>query len=289
MSASAWVKFGLMSLIWGSTYLWTKLAVQEIGPFTLVSFRTLLAIICLALVLWQQRTPIKFRRRWPIYLFLGTVTMGLPFVLAAWAGTVIPSSLSAILNSTNPFWTVLIASFFLPEERLTINRLVGLALGFTGVVVLMSDRLMVGVGNFQLGMLAMLFAAVCYAVSAVVVRLKTRGIPPTALTIGELIFAWLLVTPGAFIFEAPVRLPAQAVTWAAVFFLGIMASGLSLVLYFSLLHEIGATRTATASYLQPLIGVALGAVFLAEQLDWRMLAGGVMILAGVWWVNKRKK
>ena len=85
------------------------------------------------------------------------------------------------------------------------------------------------------------------------------------------------------------RLPAQAVTWVAVFFLGIMASGLSLVLYFSLLHEIGATRTATASYLQPLIGVALGAVFLAEQLDWRMLAGGVMILAGVWWVNKRKK
>ncbi len=283
------MKFGLMTLIWGSTYLWIKLAVQEIGPFTLVSLRTVFAISGILILVLKQRTSILIRRRWPIFLFLGVINMGLPFVLTSWAGKIIPSGLSAILNSTIPLWTILIASALLPEERFTASRLIGVVFGFGGVIVLMSNRLSGELGAYQLGMLAMLVSALLYAVSSILIRLKAKGIPAEALSFGQLLFAWLAVTPGAVLFEAPFQFPTQVVTWAAVIFLGLFASGLSLVLYFSLLHEIGPTRTAMGSYIQPLISVALGALVLGEQLDWRMVLGGMMIIAGVWWVNKRRK
>jgi len=155
------------------------------------------------------------------------------------------------------------------------------------VVVLMSNQLGEGFGDFQVGILAMLLSAFFYGMGTVVIKLKAGGITSQALTTGQMLMAWLAVTPLTLVVEAPFRLPVEPLTWFALAWMGILGSAIGLVVYFSMLYEIGPTRAAMTTYLLPLVGVALGIIFLGEQPDWRMLAGGLMVVAGVWWVNRR--
>lgn len=289
MSVKNWARFVALGLIWGSSFLWIKIALQDIGPFTLVAFRIFFAFLGTLVLVLVKRISLPLGKNLGIYFFLGLFNMAVPFVLISWAEKFIPSGLAAILNSSMPLWTLLIAAFWLPEERLTPARVFGLLLGFAGVVVLMSNQLGEGFGGYQLGILAMLASALSYALSSVFTRLKSKGISSEALTFGQLIFAYLVVMPGAVGLEAPFRFPSSGLTWLAVIWLGLLGSCVALVLYFSMLHDVGPTRTSMATYIFPLVGVLLGTIFLGEQPDWRLLVGGLMIIAGVWWVNKRKK
>jgi drug/metabolite transporter (DMT)-like permease len=186
-----------------------------------------------------------------------------------------------------PLWTLIISALLLPEEHITRRKVVGLLLGFGGVVLLVSNQLSEGLGGYQLSILAMLLSAFFYGLSTVVIKLKAEGIPPEALTMGQMLMAWLAVMPMALVVEVPFHFPLEGLTWFALAWMGILSSAIGLVVYFSMLYEIGPTRVAMTTYLLPLVGVALGAIFLGEQPDWRMLAGGLMVVAGVWWVNRR--
>jgi len=276
-----------LGLVWGSSFLWTKLALREIGPFTLVTIRIFLALLGIAVIMWRAKVTFPLRQKFGLFLFLGLFNMSIPFVLASWAQKSIPSGLASILNSTMPLWTLVISAALLPNERITRRKVVGLLLGFGGVVVLMSNQLGEGFGDFQVGILAMLLSAFFYGMGTVVIKLKAGGITSQALTTGQMLMAWLAVTPLTLVVEAPFRLPVEPLTWFALAWMGILGSAIGLVVYFSMLYEIGPTRAAMTTYLLPLVGVALGIIFLGEQPDWRMLAGGLMVVAGVWWVNRR--
>jgi drug/metabolite transporter (DMT)-like permease len=138
-----------------------------------------------------------------------------------------------------------------------------------------------------MGELAMVAASLLYAGSAVFARLTLRGVAAESQALGQMVSAGFLIFPAALAFEAPFTVPAQAGTWVAVAWLGLIGSCLALVLYFSLLSSVGPTRTTLVSYIFPLVGVVLGVVFLNEVMDWRLLVGGLAIISGVAIVNRR--
>ena len=288
MSGKDWIKFIALGLIWSSSFLWIKIAVQEIGPFTLVAFRVLFALLGILLVVAYRRSGLPERKRWWIFLTLGLFNVVAPFVLISWAETRIPSAVASILNSTTPLFSILIAPLFIKDEKITAYRLIGLGAGFLGVIVLMSNQLEGGLGGYQLGLGAMLAATFFYAISAVFARTQTAGMTPEVQSLGQMMAAWLFITPVSAVVESPLFPPVQILTWIAVAWLGILGSCVATLLYYSLLNSVGPTRTVLVSYVFPLVGVLLGILVLHEQPDWRLIVGGGLIIGGIAAVNQRR-
>jgi drug/metabolite transporter (DMT)-like permease len=289
MSFKDWAKFIILGLAWGSSFLWIKIAVDEVGPFTLVVYRLTFALLSLALVLlWVRPARPDLRRFIPVFLFLGLFNLAVPFLLISAAEQYIPSALAAVLNSTTPLFTILIAPFFLAEEKLTLARGIGLLTGFAGVVVLMSDQLGGGFGAYQWGILMMLGGTFSYAIGAVYARRRTQGLAVEVQATGQAVFAWLILAVAAPLIEPPFHVPQLPLTWFALAWLGIIGTCLGTILFYSLLHSVGPTRTTLVTYLFPLVGVFLGVIFLKEPLTWRLFAGGALIVSGVVVVNRVK-
>ena len=288
MSAKNWFKFIFLGLVWGSSFLWIKLALREVEPFTLVFFRAGIAFLGLAVVWLVLRPKLSKRDLWKFAL-MGVFNHALPIVLISWSEKHISSGLAAILNSTTPLFTILIAPFFLSDERITVKRALGLLLGFAGVIVLASNNISDGDSLSGVGIVTMLIAACCYAGSGVFARRVMAGIRNEAQSIGQMGMAFLFMIPATFIAESPFHLPTLPLTWTALIWLGLLGSCVTLLLWFSLLNSIGPTKTSMVTYIFPLMGVLLGWSFLHEIPDWRLLVGGVLIILAVVIVNSLGK
>lgn len=287
MSVKNWLKFLFLGLIWGSSFLWIKIALREVGPFTLVAFRVFFAALGLLFFFLAARKGMK--KEWiGRFLFVGFFNVAFPFVLISTAERSITSGMAAILNSTVPLFTILVAPIFLTEERFTLQRVAGLLLGFGGVIVLMSDRLGGGSDSTLAGIAAMLIAALSYAVSGVYARKRSAGIPVEAASFGQMAGALCFILPATLIVDAPFKFPSLPITYLALLWLGLLGSCIATLLWYSLLHTVGPTRTSMTTYMFPLVGVLLGAIFLQEKMDWHVLAGGALILLAIFIVNSRQ-
>lgn len=286
MSAKNWFKFILLGTLWGSSFLWIKIALQEVGPLTLVTFRTGFATLGLIGVALAVRPKFRKEDGW-VLAFLGFFNVALPFVLISWSETHISSGMAAILNSTVPLFTILIAPFFLSEERMTRRRVLGLVIGFVGVVVLMSNQLHSADALSGVGIVTMLIAACSYAISGIFARKMQRGMQPVTQSLGQMGTAFLFVLPTALIGEAPFTFPHLPISYLALGWLGLLGSCLATLLWFSLLNSVGPTRTSMTTYIFPLVGVLLGMAFLQEQVDWRLIVGGLLIIVAVVIVNSK--
>jgi drug/metabolite transporter (DMT)-like permease len=285
-----WLAFILLGTIWGSSFLWIKIAVQEIGPILLVALRLLFAILALLVAVAFNRPPFPRQRRVWFYLtLLGLTNNALPYVLISWGEQYIDSAVAAVLNSTTPLFTMLVAHLFLTDDRMTRLRVLSLLLGFAGIVLLFSRDLFAGPQGSLLGQVAVLLASVCYAGSSVFARRTTKGLSPVVQALvpflGADLVLWLLVP----MVESPLTLPQLPITWLAVVWLGVLGTGMAFLLYFFLLHSVGPTRTALVTYIFPLVGVALGVIFLNERLDWQLMTGAAMVIASVVLVNTRER
>jgi drug/metabolite transporter (DMT)-like permease len=287
LSAKDWFKFLFLGLVWGSSFLWIKLALAEVSPFVLVMFRTGFAFLGLVGVSFLLKTRITRKDLWK-YLVLGLFNVAIPFVLISWAETHISSGMAAILNSTVPLFTIILAPLFLVEEKFTLRTLAGLILGFGGVVVLASNELGGSDSLGWLGIMGMLTAAVFYAGSGIFARLMTRGMRPDAQAVGQMGAAFAFILPTTLLVDSPLHLPSLPLTLTALIWLGIMGSCLSTLVWFSLLNSVGPTRTSMTTYMFPLVGVLLGWIFLKEIPDWRLVVGGILVIVAVVIVNTRK-
>jgi drug/metabolite transporter (DMT)-like permease len=287
-----WLAFILLGLAWGSSFLWIKIALAEIGPFTLVAFRLLFGALGLLALLWLKRQPLP---RAPglllLFLFQAVVQTALPFVLISWGEQSIDSAAAAILNGTMPLFTIVIAHFWLRDEKITLPRLGGLILGFAGVVVLVGRgaRLGPAAGANFWGQMAVLVATASYALGSTSSRKFLRGQPAllqAAMVVG---LSDILLWVAAPIVERPFRLPAAPITWFALVWLGLLGSCLAYILYFHLINAWGATRASVVTYTLPVVGVILGVLFLREAADWRLLLGTALVVGGVAVVNVRPR
>jgi drug/metabolite transporter (DMT)-like permease len=294
MKLKEWGAFALLGLIWGSSFLWIKIAVQDTGPFTLVAFRLLFGLIGLLVVMTVQRQPISRNPHVLLaFLFMGVFNTAVPFTLISWGETRIDSGLAAILNSTTPLFTIIIAHFWLRDEKITLPRILGLIVGFVGVVILVSRDLNLDGTQINIaGQLAIILASISYAAAATFSRRHLRGQPPilqstmVVLIADAVMWAALPVVHNvAPELDMPMKLPSLPITWIAIAWLGLLGSCVAYLLFFYLVNTWGPTRTTLVTYVFPVIGLILGVVFLKEIADWRLIVGSVLVVAGIGVVN----
>jgi drug/metabolite transporter (DMT)-like permease len=286
MKSRHWLAFVILGVIWSASFLWIKIAIREMGPFTLVGYRVLfgaLAGIIISLV-FRSAWP-RDRASWITLIILGLTSTAIPFVLISWGEQTIDSAVASILNASVPLFTILMAHFMLKDDRMTLQRVLGLLAGFSGVVILLSKDLQPGQHNSIIGQVAVVVAAAFYAGSTIYARKRTENVPGVLRGIIPLISAsvimWVLIP---FV-EAPVHVPSLPITWVALLWLGVLGSGVALILWYYLLHEIGPTRATLVTYVFPLGGVILGVVFLQENVTWQLFAGALMIVVSIVIVN----
>ncbi len=272
--------------------MFIKIAVQSLQPLTVVAFRLLIGWVGLSLVARLRGVSLpETTSAWRHIAVIGVINVAIPFALIVWAESGpqgLDSGLASILNSTVPLFSIVLAGLILNMERVTGGSVLGLLIGFGGVLLLFSRGPFTGLDSF-LPQLAMIVASFCYAAGSVYARRYLRGVRPIALALGQLLLADVAVFFAALIFE---DLRQQTFTWQAVaslFWLGLFGSAMAYILYFYVLQEWGATRTTLVTYVIPVVGVTAGILFLGERVDWRTLAGGLLILSGVGAVNWRPK
>ena len=287
MKTKHWIAFIGLGLIWGSSFLWIKIAVQEMGPNTLVAYRVLFGLLFgIVVVLFQRaKWPSTFKEWLPL-LVLGLTNIAIPFFLISWGEQVIDSGVASILDATVPLFTILVAHFLLHDDKMTVPKVLGLLMGFAGVVVLMSKDIGASSGSL-LGQAAVIIASVFYAASSIIARKYTEDTPAIFRSVGPLVSATAVMWLATFVVESPVKVPTLPLIWVALLWLGILGSGFAFILLYYLIHEIGPTRATMVTYLFPLSGVTLGVLFLHEQLTWQVLTGAVLIILSLVVANWR--
>lgn len=289
MKTKHWIAFISLGLIWGSSFLWIKIAVQEVGPNTLVAYRALFGLLFGIVIIFFQRTkwPSSFKEWWPL-LVLGLTNIAIPFFLISWGEQVIDSGVASILDATVPLFTILVAHFLLHDDKMTVPKVAGLLMGFAGVVVLMSRDIGASSGSL-LGQLAVIVACIFYAASSIIARKYTEDTPAIFRSAGPLVSGTAVMWLASFLFESPIKVPDTSLIWIALLWLGILGSGVAFILLYYLIHEIGPTRTTMVTYLFPLSGVTLGVIFLHEALTWEVLTGAVLIILSLVVANWKTK
>jgi drug/metabolite transporter (DMT)-like permease len=284
---SNWLIFLALGLMWGSSYLFIKLAVDDFGTFTLVALRLGIgaALLWTVLRLVGQKLP-RERRIYGHLVVMAIVNIVIPFALITWAEQSVDSSIAAILTSAVPLFAIVIAPLFLHDEPIRVNGIVGLAVGFLGVVVLTSHDLTT-TGSDITGEIALLGAALSYAVGAVYARHTMRGVPPMIPAVVQVTFAMLIAGTIAIVFEHPWDARPDAEAIFSIVWLGLLGSGLAYLAVFRLLASWGATRTTLVAYEIPVVGIVLGFVVLQEPIDGRLLIGTALVVGGVALVNSR--
>lgn len=264
----------VLSAIWGSSFMFIKLGVDELEPSVVVLGRLVVGVLVLVPLLVGRGGLAPLRGSVGPLVVLGLLNNAIPFWLLGFAETRIDSGLTAVIQAAAPILTVLLAARIDPTQRVTGLRLAGIALGFVGVALLVG----VQEGGQVLGALAVLGTALCYAVSVLFAGRTVRTLPPLQVSIGQLGAAAILITPVAA-FQLPSSAPGAGAI-AAVVALGALGSGFAYLLYFALIASAGASRAILVTYLVPAFALVYGAVFLDEQVSGTALAGLGLVLGG---------
>jgi drug/metabolite transporter (DMT)-like permease len=282
MSATDWLLLVTLSILWGGSFFFAKLAVLELPPLTVALGRV--AIAATILIVLARMTGVALPDRmtaWRPYLLMGLLNNAVPFGLIFWGQTHIPSGLAAILNATTPLFTALVAHAATADERLNTARLVGVAAGLAGVTVMIGPDLLRALGADVLGQLACLLAAVSYAFAGVYGR-RFRGEPPLRVAAGQLVASSVLLAPVVILLDRPWTLaPPSATAIAALVALAALSTALAYLIYFRILARAGATNVALVTFLIPVSAILLGTLLLGEQLEPRHLAGMAAIAVGL--------
>jgi len=287
------ILFWLAGLIWGTSFLWIKIAVDDVSPMMLVAFRTLFGSLGLGLIVALNKQAYVswniIKKRLFDFFIMGMFNIAFPWLLFSWAGQFINSGTSAILNGTMPLFTILLSPIFIQDDRITLPKLGGLVIGFLGVVILLAPSIQGKWSNDLLGQAAILLATLSYASATVFARKKSGGLPAQMQAFLQLSAGTIIIWVTALFTEKPIIFPQLPITWFALLWLGLLGSCIAYIIYFSLLHKIGPTRMSMVTYIPPLIGIILGVVFLKEQFYWQSLLGAILILSGIAIVNLKQK
>jgi drug/metabolite transporter (DMT)-like permease len=284
-----WALFFVLSLLWGSSYLFIKIGIESLSPFTLIACRLGIATVVLGLVLAVAREKLpRDRATYAKLVVMALLNIVLPFSLIAWGERYIDSGLAALLQAITPLFTLILAALALDDERITLNRLVGLAIGFGGVTVLVSHSLGSPAGDQAwIGDLALIGSSVGYAAGNVFVRSQVRGLRPMVPAFFQVSIAFVIIASLALVFERPIHLPSRPEAILAVTWLGVLGSACAYLIYFRLVHRLGPTRLSLITYLMPIVGVSLGVLVLGETFDSRVFLAAALILGGVALANVR--
>ena len=282
MSATDWLLLIALSLLWGGSFFFGKVAVSEIPPLTVAFGRVAIAaVILIALARATGVALPESASTWRPFAIMGLLNNAIPFVLILWGQTHIPSGLAAILNATTPLFTVLVAHAATRDERLTPSRLVGVTIGLGGVAVMIGPDLLRDLGSNVAAQGACLLAAISYAFAGIYGR-RFRGEPALRVAAGQLVMSSLMLAPLALVLDRPWTLtPPSAAAWAAVMGTAVLSTALGYLIYFRVLARAGATNVLLVTFLIPVSAILLGTLILGEQLAVRHIVGMIAIAIGL--------
>ncbi|GJD30148.1 putative amino-acid metabolite efflux pump [Methylobacterium adhaesivum] len=284
MSGPEWAMLLGLSVLWGGSFFFTRVALDAVAPFTLVALRVgLAALILNAVVPLAGLAMPRAARVWGAFLGMGLLNNAVPFCLIVWGQTQIASGLAAILNATTPLFTVVAAHLLTADERMTGHRIAGVLAGLAGVAVMVGPAVLAGLGTDLLAQVAVLGAALSYACAGLFGRrFRRMGVPPLATAAGQVTASTLLLMPLALVVDRPWTLPMPgASAWGAILGIAVLSTALAYVLYFRLLATAGATNLLLVTFLIPVSAILFGAVGLGERLAPRHFVGMALIGCGL--------
>lgn len=278
-----------LAIIWGSSFLFIKLGVASIPPATLTAGRLTVGAVLMFVIarLAGQSLP-RGKRIWILIIASAIFGNALPFTLITWGEETIDSGLAAILMAVMPLSTVLMAHVFAKDEPLTIQKLIGVLLGFSGLIILIGPDKLLSLGDDTVRQLAVAGAAFCYGINALVTK-HLLDVPRRALAAGVLLTSAVIILPVSLLLEAPWDLRPDAMSLAAMIMLGVMHTAVATLLMFALIRRQGASFFSQMNFLVPPFGVMWGAIILAERPPANAYIALATILVGIAFARGRQK
>lgn len=290
MTNTAWLMLICLSILWGGSFFFVEIAVAELPPLWLVWLRVTgaAAVLLLFLLVTKRSLPLS-REALIAFCGMGLLNNLIPFSLIAWGQGEISSGLASILNAMTPVSTFVLAHFFTDDEKLTPARLIGVALGVAGVVVLIGVDALSGLGLAVLAQCAVLLATLSYGFAGIWGRrFRRMGLDPVVAAAGQVSASSVLLAVPALMLATPWALPMPSVTvWAAMAGLAVFSTALAYVLFFRVLALAGAANVMLVTLLVPPSAILLGWLFLDEQLATNHVAGLLLIMLGLVIIDTR--
>lgn len=290
MNNRDWGLLLILSLLWGGAFFFVAIAVKQVPPLTVVLCRVCIGALTLYIYLCLKGEKLRWESTVLFaFLAMGALNNIIPFSLLFWAQTSIPSGLASIVNATTPMFSIIVAHFFLADEKLQLNKLVGVILGIIGVAVLVGGDALSGAATSILGIIACIGAALSYGFAAVYGRrFKSLGLSASTVAFGQLAASSLIMLPIALTIDQPWTSPLPGVTAIlAIVALATISTALAYLIYFHLLASAGAANVSLVTLIIPLSAIFLGIAFLGEKIEAQHYFGLAFILAGLLAVDGR--
>jgi drug/metabolite transporter (DMT)-like permease len=279
MDRRSWILLTALAAVWGASFLFVEIGLRELSPIWVAWGRTVLAALVLLPIALHQGSLRGLRAHWRMILVLSVVQMVLPFTLIAWGQEEVPSALAAILIASAPLFTAVLAIWVDHEERSQGIRMVGLLIGFAGVIALLGLDLSGSAATLIAGFV-ILIGGVAYATGGFILKHGLPGLSPLGVLTAVMVTAAIIMVPLAAV-SAPGEVPSAGPV-AAVAALGLFGTGAGLLVFYRLIRKIGPGKAIIVSYLVPGYAVVYGAVLLDEAITLGTLAGLALIVAGSW-------
>jgi drug/metabolite transporter (DMT)-like permease len=276
--------------IWGSTWLFIKLGLEDLPPFTFAAIRFIIAVaIVFSIIRIRGLELPRARADWILLAVTGILSFGFNYGLVFWGEQYITSGLAALLQATTPAFGLVFAHFNLPGERLSWARIGGVVLGVCGVAVVFSNQLAVAGRQALAGCVALLLSSIFVAYSNVLVKKHGKNINPAIMTAGQMLFGLLLLLVASITLEGnPLRFHWTPMAVIALLYLAVVGSVIAFLLYYWLILNMDVTKSMLIALVTPVVAVILGMIVLNEEFGWRTLAGGAMIMLGIAFLVVRK-
>ena len=277
----------LLSLIWASAFFNIKIATYSFGPVTIAFLRVFFGAIPVLLLCYYKKIEIEaFSKDWYWFAIIGLINLVAPFFLIAYGVKSVQSNLAAILMSTTPLSSTVLGHFYTKNEKFNLIRTIGVLIGFSGIVYLFSDNILINENNF-ISALLILLGATCYVIGGVL-TLKISKKKNENVTSSILIWASIILIPLVSIIEQPWQSIPRLDSTISVIYLGLVSTGIAWLLRFRILVTNGLIFQSQVSYLIPIFGTILGYIFLKELITIKVLVSLIAVVIGIYFVRKAK-
>ena len=277
----------ILALIWASAFFNIKIATYSFGPITIAFLRVFLGAIPVLLLCYFKKIKIEaFSKDWHWFALIGFINLVAPFFLIAYGVKSVQSNLAAILMSTTPLSSTILGHFYTKNEKFNLVKTFGILIGFSGIIYLFSDNLLINENNLVSALLILL-GSTCYVVGGVL-TLKISKKKNENVTGSILIWATIILIPLVSFIEQPWNLTPRLDSTISVIYLGLVSTGIAWLLRFRILINNGLIFQSQVSYLIPIFGTVLSYIFLKELITTKILISLIAVVLGIYFVKKAK-
>ena len=283
-----YILLSILSLIWASAFFNIKIATYSYGPLTIAFLRIFLGAILIVFICLFKKIKIEaFSKDWYWFALIGFVNLVIPFFLIAYGVQKIQSNLAAILMSTTPLSSTILAHFFTKTEKINFTKIVGVIIGFIGILILFSDNILINNENFFYALM-ILVGSTFYVIGGIL-TLKISSKKNENLTSSILIWGALIIFPIMVYYEQPWKLVPRLDSTISLIYLGVFPTGIAWLIRFHILKKNGLVFHSQVAYLIPIFGVILGYIFLKEDITLKVLIALLAVVIGFYFVRRSIK